>query len=367
MVMTLEWLQLKNFRNYQELSLEFSPHVTALVGLNAQGKTNLLESIAFLALGKSFRAHRALDTLHWEQPHGCIRAGVQRKGKITELEVFMQRSPETKKVKKASQWTTPKKFLGALKVVLFMPDHLDLILGSPHARRQYLDRLLIQLSPDYLESLSTYQKILNHRNALLKSIAHGRSQEWELDLWDTRLLEEALKIWGTREHFLRFLSERLEASYQSISATQQILRMQVQTHEQRFEERLLAHRNNDVQCGSSSVGPHRDDFILTVDGKPLAEVGSRGECRSAVLVLKMIELQYIEAQTGEKPLLLLDDVFSELDGLRQEKLGFLVQDYQSIVTTTSMEHLSKLGNAKIVTIKAGEIVHGTGVIPHCRD
>lgn len=351
--MKLNWLKLEGFRNYHDLELSLETPITALVGLNAQGKTNLLESIAFLALGKSFRASRSLETLHWERPHGRIRGRIEEEGKEVELEVFMQREPETKKVKKAEKVTTPKNFLGSLRVVLFTPDDLDLVTGSPSLRRQFLDRLLLQLNGGYVEAFSQYQRILDQRNALLKRIQHGQAQTWELDLWDARLSEEAQRIWERRLAFMESLKQPIAKDYQGISGTEEVLSFNYQNHQTRFEEKLTAAREHDLRTGSTSVGPHRDDFILFLDGRPLHESGSRGECRSAVLALKIAELRYMEEISGEKPILLLDDVFSELDALRQEKLGSLLQNYQTILTTTGLEHVQKLQNATIYEVSEG--------------
>lgn len=360
--MRLKHLTLEGFRNYEDLELTLNAPVTALVGLNAQGKTNLLESIAFLALGKSFRAPKSLETLHWDRPHGRIKGTLtdeKSEGKELELEVFLQRTPELKKVKLASKVTTPKNFLGNLRVVLFTPDQLDLVSGSPAGRRQFLDRLLMQLNAGYVEAFSQYQKILDHRNALLKQIALGRAQTWELDLWDARLVEEAKKIWEKRRAFMDFLGTRLTPDYQKIAGlteNQDELTVQNETHQSDFDQRLVAHRDQDLRMGSTSVGPHRDDFTLSLNGKPLKETGSRGECRSAVLALKRAELEYIHQKTGEKPLLLLDDVFSELDEHRQAALGELLQQYQTILTTTSLDHVKSLKNAQIIQVEGGKLL-----------
>ena len=143
--MKLKWLKLENFRNYESLDLDFTKsNVMALVGSNAQGKTNILEGIAYLALGKSFRARRSIETLAWDRPHGRIRGMVENKKKKVELEIFLQRDPDLKKVKKQNKVTSPKDFLGNLRVVIFTPDHLLLVHGSPRLRRQYLDRVLVQ-------------------------------------------------------------------------------------------------------------------------------------------------------------------------------------------------------------------------------
>lgn len=353
--MKLKWLKLEGFRNYADLELTLDTEITALVGLNAQGKTNLLESIAFLALGKSFRAHRSLETLHWNHPHGRVKGVVEENGKDVELEIFLQRSPELKKVKKGDKVTAPKSFLGTLRVVIFTPDHLELVSGSPTERRQYLDRLLLQLNGGYVESFSQYQRILDHRNALLKAIQMHRAQTWELDLWDARLTEEAYRVWVKRKAFIDYLNTILAKDYQILAGSKETLSLDYHCHRDRFEERLIAVRDQDIRSGSTSLGPHRDDFTLLLDKRPLKECGSRGECRSAVLALKMGEIRYIEEISGEKPLLLLDDVFSELDNLRQEHLGNLIKKYQSILTTTSVDHLQGLKKVKVYKVEEGKL------------
>lgn len=355
-LMRLKKLTLEGFRNYKDLELSFETELTALVGLNAQGKTNLLESIAFLALGKSFRAHRSVEALHWESPHGRIKGLVEDQGTETELEVFFQRNPESKKVKKANKVCAPKNFLGSLRVVLFTPDQLDLVSGSPSGRRQFLDRLLMQVNGGYVEAFSQVQKILDQRNALLKKIAHSGADLWELELWDARLAEEAQKVWSKRKAFVAFIQEKLATDYALISENKDQLELQYETHQENFDQLLIAHRDQDLRTGSTSVGPHRDDFTLILNGKPLKEMGSRGECRSAILALKKEELQYMQHMTGEKPLLLLDDVFSELDENRQLALGELLEGHQSILTTTALDHVKGLKNARIYQVDAGKLL-----------
>lgn len=354
--MHLKALQLESFRNYESLSLDLSNTKTlALVGQNAQGKTNLLESIAFLALGKSFRAQRSLDTLGWERPHGRIKGVVENKGKETPLEIFFQRSPDTKKVKRHNKVVPPKEFIGQLRVVLFTPEHLHLVSGSPSLRRQYMDRVLVQIDALYLDALGQYRNILKQRNALLKRLQTGQAQKWELELWDAKLVSEAQIIWQKRREFLSFLQEKIAPLYSELAGKQQNLVLKSNTHEDRFEERLIANQDQDIRFGSTSVGPHRDDFTLHLENKVLSEFGSRGECRSAILSLKMAEIEFIEARCKAKPLLLLDDVFSELDEARQKHLGKLLKECQSIITTTALEHLKGLQNVQVYTVDGGKL------------
>lgn len=350
--MQLKWLELEHFRNYERLHLDFTKSSgVALIGPNAQGKTNLLESIAFLAFGKSFRSHRSMESLGWDRPHGRIKGMVDE----TELEVFMQHSPEMRKVKTHGNVVKPKDFLGHLRVVLFTPEHLQLVTGGPALRRQYMDRLLIQLHPEYISALQTYQHLLKQRNALLKKIQSKQAKDWELDIWDARLVNEAQVLWSKREKLLTFLKSQLPGIYTDISGTPEKLTLHANTHADRFEERLTAHRDSDIRSGSTSVGPHRDDFTLKLGERELAFFGSRGECRSAVLALKIAEILTIEKESGQKPLLLLDDVFSELDSTRQKKLGELLKNYQSVITTTSKEHVKGLKHIHIYEVRAGEL------------
>jgi DNA replication and repair protein RecF len=355
--MQLNWLKLEDFRNYPELEIDLTEApVLALVGPNAQGKTNLLESIAFLALGKSFRSRKALETLGWDRPHGRIKGEIERDGKATELEIFLQRSPDSKKLKRQGQIVKPKEFLGNLRVVIFTPEHLQMITGSPRLRRQFMDRVLVQLDQSYVMALGTYQAVLKQRNALLKQIQMKRSQKWELEMWDVRLVQEAERLWNKREGLMEFVCDEVGELYRAIAKTDDELTLRYHPDKERFDERLIAHIDADLRSGSTSIGPHRDDFTLLLNGRSLADFGSRGECRSGVLALKIAQIHYIEKACGHKPLLLLDDVFSELDADRQLHLGKLLKDYQAVITTTSLDHVKGLLDANIYLVNDGGLI-----------
>lgn len=355
--MKLTSITLENFRNYDSLEVDLSSfHSIALVGENAQGKTNFLEGIAFLALGKSFKTTAFLESLGWERPHGRIRGKVQKGKNEVELEVFFQRDPQTKKVKKNSLVTTPADFLGSFRVVLFTPDTLLIASGSPAIRRQFFDRLLIQLDKDYVDAFSNYQRVLKQRNTLLKRIQSGQAQLWELDLWDLALAIEAKRIWSTRSQFMKFLDSVVGKIYMDIAGTNDELKIEYKTGSEKIESTLAHSRESDIRFGHTSVGPHRDDFTLMLNGHQLAEVGSRGECRSAILALKIAEIKYMEEMTGEKPLLLLDDVFSELDAIRHTKLEKLLKNYHSVITTTSADHISKMTQIHVINVEDGKFI-----------
>ena len=354
--MKLNWLKLEDFRNYPNLEIDLTKSpVLALVGPNAQGKTNLLESIAFLALGKSFRSRKSMETLSWEKPYGRIKGEVEQVGRQMKLEIFLQRSPDSKKLKKQGQVVKPKDFLGNLRVVIFTPDHLQMITGSPRLRRQFMDQVLIQLDPAYVTALGNYQAVLKQRNALLKQIQMKPAQQWELELWDTRLVLEAERLWNKREGLMEFVKEEVAQLYRSIAQTEDELTLRYHPEKDRFDEKLIVHFDADIRSGSTSIGPHRDDFTLMLNGRSLSDFGSRGECRSGVLALKIAQIHYIEKACGHKPLLLLDDVFSELDEERQKHLGGLLKNYQAVVTTTSLDHVYGLKDASIYLVNGGEL------------
>ncbi len=348
--MILKSLKLENFRNYESLELDFDTGLTAFVGENAQGKTNLLEAIAFAAFGKSFRASGFLETLAWDRPHGRVKVLVDKK----ELEIFMEREPASKKIKKQGKLSSPKDYIGNLRVVLFTPDNLQMIGGSPRLRRQYFDRLLLQLSSEYLQTFSEYQHVLKQRNALLKRIAARRASESELDVWDEKMIESAAVIWKHRTGFATFINSNLSAIYTSISASNENIDFHYRPNTEHFDEQIFAARPNDIRF-STSVGPHRDDFKVCINGRDIAEFASRGEQRSAVLALKIAEIRYIEKMSGIKPILLLDDVFSELDEERQAHLCKLVESYQTVITSCHIENLKSLKNARVFKIESGVV------------
>jgi DNA replication and repair protein RecF len=229
----------------------------------------------------------------------------------------------------------------ALPVVLFEPNHLNLLAGSPEDRRNYLDDLLEQLRPDYGQLRRTFRRVLAQRNALLKQGHHKAAGQ--MFAWDVRFSELAGKIARARSQLADEIAERLPALYTALSNSDRLvtLRYEAQFNPEQYETQLL-HKlehslERDLLRGFTGYGPHREDFVVSFDGHEAAEVASRGETRTAVLALKIIELQILEEQLGLKPMLLLDDVFSELDGLRRKLLTQYVEKYQSFITTTDAD------------------------------
>jgi DNA replication and repair protein RecF len=310
--------------------------VNIVVGPNASGKTNLLEAVLVLARGNSYRVTDA-DLVAFDEPWARLDAdlanGTKRTVKIT---------PAQKPAKiyeldgKAYQRLTLQH---TIPVVLFEPNHLRLLTGSPEGRRSYLDEILEQTELGYGASLRHYRRALAQRNALLKS---GRTKD-QFFVWNLRLSELGGHIVKARHQLVQTISETVEELYRDISRTKTSIQISYDTklnlnhYESQLLHNLEAHHEKDMVRGFTSVGPHREDLSVLFDGRPASETASRGEARTLVLALKIIELQLLEQARGTTPLLLLDDVFSELDGARRKALTEHLSSYQTFITTTDAD------------------------------
>lgn len=362
--MRLLTLTAENFRNFEKLNVSFEAPVVAFVGANAQGKTNILESIGLLAFGKSLRA---------EEEKSLIRQGAEffrvvgevetEKNEKFKLEIAATVSPRfTKTIKFNRRPITASELVGQLPIVQFFPEDLNLALLAPGLRRRYLNILLSQISKDYLRALSGYQKALRNRNALLARIATGLAKTDELEFWDQELARHGLVLGKSRLSFLDFATQKITARFQEIASEKKNLTIRLSGFHaedltaEKYLENLTKLREQDLRYGITNYGPHRADLVFELENKMLAENGSRGEIRSAILALKFVELEFLEKQTAKKPLLLLDDVFSELDRNRQENLLQLIEDHQTFITTTKLEHLDTIKDKKQVwEVRSGKL------------
>ncbi len=302
-------LFLQNFRSYSKRSFEFSEKTTLIVGPNASGKTNILEAIYALAIGKSFRAEKEEEVIKEEENFSLI--------KTDDLEIFFdnrQRFTKTYKVNGIGKRQAD--FVGNLRAVLFCPQDLEIATDSPSTRRKYLDLVLTQIFKDYRLASHIYEKVLRQRNKLLKvardQVLVTRSQ---FEYWDKLLIENGKIIHEKRKDFLDFLELDYDSSV--ISA-----------------ERLEKYQHEEIAAAMTLVGPHRDDFKIIKNHKNIKSFGSRGEQRLAVFNIKLKELEYVEKITDEKPVLLLDDIFSELDNKNRHLVLEIIPKQQTIIATT---------------------------------
>lgn len=343
--MFLKTLQLQDFRSYPKGLFRFLQEASLIVGNNATGKTNIFEAIELLAIGKSFRAGKETEMIRNGAELARVEATVfSAEKEPLKLEVVLTRG------ELQGQRVTRKRllvngigkrlfdFAGKLRVVLFNPEDLNLVIGSPSRRRNYLDFVLSQIDRDYYRCSLAYQKGLRRRNKLLLSIREKEAQRSQLEFWNRLLVKNGNLIHQKRDEFIGFINR-----YCVSSAISQFRGLEVEYDSSVIsEERLLRYAQAEIAAAATLVGPHRDDFKILGSPEPgavakdLAVYGSRGEQRMAVLALKLAELAYVEEKTGERPLLLLDDIFSELDHAHRDQILSLVDRQQTMITTTDI-------------------------------
>lgn len=335
-------VRLQGFRSYDDASFEFSPSVNIIVGPNGSGKTNLLEALLVLSLGSSYRVH---DTELIKHDSPWLRLEAHILPAADERVVKILADPASKTFDINGQKVLRLTEKNVIPVVLFEPNHLQLLSGSPENRRQYIDDVLDILSPGFRNFRRNYKRTLSQRNTLLKR-SHKPSTQ-ELFPWNLRLSELGAAIARARAEYIEGVARELPELYANLSSAATTVTITYENqfpladYENRMFHKLETNLNNDLERGFTSCGPHREDFLVSFDGKQASEVASRGETRTAVLALKIIELQSLEQKTGKTPLLLLDDVFSELDGARRRALTAYLQRYQTFLTTTDADVVVK--------------------------
>jgi DNA replication and repair protein RecF len=342
-------LRLQHFRSYKDASFELNEGVNIVVGPNASGKTNLLEALLVLCRGGSYRAKDS-DLVNFKSDWARLDADMTHGGHRT---LKLVRSPVPSKIFELDGQTYKRLSLNhSLPVVLFEPNHLLLLSGGPDRRRDYLDDLLEQTEAGYGTLRRQYKRALAQRNRLLKQpVSQVRAQIFP---WDVRLSQLAGQIVRVRTDLVTRIAKNFPKKYQEISQTQTKVeitydhRWPVESYETKLLHELEKNLELDHNRGFTGAGPHREDLLISFDGHPAQETASRGEARTAVLALKISELELIEGAREAKPLLLLDDVFSELDGKRRHALTDYLADHQTFITTTDadlvLKHFTKKAN-----------------------
>lgn len=349
--MYLKSLDLSNFRNHSKASFEFSNKITFIVGPNTSGKTNLLESISYLATGKSFKSAKDEDVIK----KGKTIARIKGEATDVELEVLMVAGvTEQERVKKKYLVNGVSRsrinFSGNLASIIFSPSDLDIITGSPHLRREFLDTVLEQSDKDYRYALSSYIKALRQRNALLDLARDtGQRNEKQFDYWDALLINTGSIVTQKREDFIEFINKAKKDVFDFIVTYDKSVIS---------EARLLQYKDAELASGVTLVGPHRDDFVVSMFDNAtnatsdVKSFGSRGQQRLVILQLKLLQLDFIEKTLGQRPLLLLDDIFSELDGDHIKLVTEMIDKQQSIITTTHKEFVSgKFKKGTVIELK----------------
>ena len=357
---------LNNFRNYVNLTLEFTNNINVFIGDNAQGKTNILESIYYGAMGRSHRTSTDSELIRWQQNNASISINFSRLSIENSL-LFKFRTEQNKEIMANNYAIKPRELVGLLNVVLFSPEDLMLIKGMPAMRRRFLDIEISQASPIYYQQLLKYNRIVSQRNTLLKKIRENKEKTDLLDAWDQQLANMAAQIVKKRQMAIKKLAMLANLMHRKITDNKESLTVIYQKHgiDEVSEENLMDEysnklaivRQNDIWRGSTSIGPHRDDLILSVNGVNLKTFGSQGQQRTGVLALKLAELEFIKSETGEYPILLLDDVMSELDASRRGHLLSFIRDrVQTYITATEEKYFPNEKFGKYFHVTNGTIV-----------
>jgi len=346
--MKLISLRLQNFRNYEDYIFE-PDGLTIIVGPNGIGKTNILEAIRFLSLFKSFRAKRQADLARWGQDYFRLEASYQyQPPKEKKIEVYQDKTQKIGKLNGVKK--NLAEMVGELKTVLFAPDDLLIIRGAPALRRRWLDMTLAQKNKKYLRNLVRYYQVMRHRNQVVIRVATHISQKGELDFWDEQLLTLGKNIREQREVMIGEFNQHLGAEYKKISGKNQ--KLFVKTKFKKFDKEHLAESFlADLKLGSTTLGPHHDDLIFALNGRDIGAFGSRGEYRSVILALKIVEANFLSSG-DDRPVVLLDDIMSELDENRRHRLFKLFSQDQVILTTADTAGMEKkvLKKAKIIKL-----------------
>lgn len=345
---------LQNFRNYKKLSLDLGKR-TILFGKNAQGKTNILEAIYLLCTLKSFRS-KDVSLIGESETFTSVEGEADKK-----LKLVIQNIDEN--IKKTALKNGVKikgpAFLKSFLAVIFSPEDVELIKASPGARRRHLDILLCKLDPMYTEALIGFKRTLLQRNALLKNIKYKRAREGDLEIWDKGFLELGNFIIKKRKEFIELINKNIDDFYKKISGTDELVRLSYVTgyEDLSLEEALKKSLSYDILCGTTSVGPHRDDIRFRKEEKDIREFGSRGEFRTVILAIKLCEGDIFEKKLKKDVTYLLDDVFSELDTERRKSLLDIIGGKQVIITTTDLDHIAPefMKGADVYEVSEGKI------------
>lgn len=356
--MMIESIELKNYRNYDELHMDFSQGTNILYGDNAQGKTNVLEAIYVCATTKSHRGSKDKEIIQFHKEESHIKLTVRKKDIPYRIDMHLKKN-KTKGVavngvpiKKASE------LFGIVNVVFFSPEDLNLIKSGPGERRRFINLELCQLNKLYVHSLVQYNRIVTQRNKLLKDMAFRSDYEETLDIWDMQLIQYGKEIIQYRKEFVEQLNGIIGSIHVNLSGGKESLRIFYEPNvaADAFEDILRRSRQQDLRQKTTLTGPHRDDLSFMINEIDIRKFGSQGQQRTAALSLKLAEIELVKKIVNDYPILLLDDVLSELDSNRQNQLLAGIHHIQTVITCTGLEDFV---NDRFQIHKKFRVINGT--------
>ncbi|WP_129045493.1 DNA replication/repair protein RecF [Companilactobacillus metriopterae] len=368
--MYIKELKLVNFRNYQSLDIEFSPNINVFLGQNAQGKTNLLESMYFLALTRSHRTSNDKDLINWQSEFARISGLVVRDNRNSlSLDLAVSKSGKKARINNLEQKKLSS-YIGNLNVVLFSPEDLSIVKGNPAIRRKFIDMEFGQISSQYLAAVTNFRKSLKQRNAYLKKLQYQKNGDRVyLEVLSDQLAQFCAQVVYQRLIFLSKIQKFAQNIHSEISNQTEKLEFSYQTFfdpaDKSLEEIYEIYKNKfqdnsqkEIDRGITLYGPNRDDLLFLINQKNVQDFGSQGQQRSVALSLKLAEVELIKSEVGDYPILLLDDVLSELDNVRQTHLLSSIGDnVQTFITTTSIDDIDRdlVKNPNILNINQGTV------------
>ncbi|MDW7668628.1 MAG: DNA replication/repair protein RecF [Bacillota bacterium] len=370
--MYVENLYLENYRNFEKISIELNEKLNLFIGDNAQGKTNLIEAIFYISIGRSFRFSKDSNLIMFEKDRNYIKIKVQRRRDTKEIEVEINK--DKNKTYKINKLTLEKnsELVGIVNIVIFSPDNLDLIKGSPGDRRKFLNIEISQLKPKYKYLLKKYKKILLQRNNLLKKMNQNTNNYRLLEVWDEHLIETGSEIIQYRNEFINKIKKISKKIHWELSGEKEKLNIIYKTGlgllrngdldyiKEKFENKLIENREREIERGITLYGPHLDDMKIIINSKNSRYYSSQGQKRTAALSLKLSEIDIIREEKKDNPIVLLDDVLSELDNKRRSHLLKYIEEVQTIITSTDDSDLLNLleeKDKKIFYINNGKITN----------
>ncbi len=347
--MNIKHLELKNYRNHSDLKIDFDQKITLITGLNGSGKTNIIEALHFLSTGKPFRARYDRDVIHHTKNFATIKGLVkkreQEKPKKIGIGILIKKSPKyenssSKKVKIDGKSVRISDLSKITNTVLFSPLDMDLLISSPSNRRNFLDNILEQSDSNYKKTTRDYKKARRQKNKILEIIQETGKALSQLEYWNKKVLNRGVEIQEKRKNLIEYFNKNLNLKLkQSDPKLDCFVEYDIN---KMSKERLQEYEQKEIAARTSLIGPHRDDFLLTAKDRSnkkkidLGNFSSRGQQRTLILALKLCELDYLENSKGERPILLLDDIFSELDEEHKKTLKSLVLQQQTIITATEI-------------------------------
>lgn len=344
--MYVHQVQLKQYRNYRQLSLELKNQITILTGQNGSGKSNILESIFLACIGKSFRTNKENDLIQWDNADYYVQIVVERNEGPSKIEIRYKKNQIKEIFINGFKAQRIGELMGVLNCILFSPEDLKIIKGGPVERRRYLDIELSQIDKPYFYHLQRYHRIIKQRNKLLKQSKYDSHLKDVIPIWNEKLADEGSHIIEKRSELIKQIAQTSQRIHYQLSNEKEELNVEyipsvintgnVQETRQVMIELLNSKIDEDIEKGTTSRGCHRDDFMMTINHKEAKVFGSQGQQRTAILAMKLAEIERMKKITKETPVLLLDDVMSELDDHRKKYLIEMVKNVQTIITTTEL-------------------------------